>query len=257
MHALVSTCHSPLVYADRQVFSFIAVAQHAHHRVQGGLSTGTVRRRDIEREVRNLTNQEFSYENFWRLLAHKQCQPSGGWDSANNWAMKKLGVYDEMDQERKYHYHHHKVQKIKDDTGKFFVSSEVELIVASFHQQRNARLAGEQRDAGRATQVGVQAINDHRRTDVETKPKIEKKPKVEQDLSDSDVEVLPSQVPGRNPLVKSTARVNAVASGSGYNGNERRIKQEDGMIDEKPRVKRERLDLEVQVPKKKVKVEVE
>jgi hypothetical protein len=52
-------------------------------------------------------------------------------------------------------------------------------------------------------------------------------------------------------------RVNAVASGSGYNGNERRIKQEDGIIDEKPRIKRERPDLEVRAPKKKVKVEVE
>jgi len=117
VHALVSQIRYPLVYADIQVFSFIAVAQHAHYRMQCGLSTGTVRRRDIEREVRNLTNQEFSYENFWRLLAHKQCQPPGGWDTANHWAMKKLGVYDELDQERKYQYGQHKLQKIKDDTG--------------------------------------------------------------------------------------------------------------------------------------------
>jgi hypothetical protein len=77
-----------------------------------------------------------------------------------------------------------------------------------------------------------------------------------QELYDSDVEVLPTEVLGKKSLAQGTKRVNAVASGSGYNGNEIRIKQEDGMIDEKSRIKRERLDLEVRVPKKKVKVEL-
>jgi len=58
-------------------------------------------------------------------------------------------------------------------------------------------------------------------------------------------------------LAQGMERVNAVASGSGHNGNEMRIKQEGGMIDEKPRIKRERVDLEVRVPKKKVKVQIE
>jgi hypothetical protein len=133
----------------------------------------------------------------------------------------------------------------------------VELIIASFHQQRNARLAEGRRNSDGAIQARVQATNNHRQTVVNRKSKVEKKVKVESDLSDSDVEVLPTQVSGRDPLAKYMERVNAVASGSGFNGNERRIKQEDGMIDEKPRIKRERIDLEVRVPKKKVKVEIE
>jgi hypothetical protein len=221
--------------------------------MQGGLSTGTVRRRDIEREVRNLTNQEFAYENFWRLLAQIQCQPFGGWDTANHWAMKKLGVYDEMNQRRRFHYGQADLDKIKEDTGKYLDLNKVELMIASFHQQRNARLAEEKRDRAR----GAQAANNHRQDDIERKPKVEKKVKVESDLSDSDVEVLPTQVLGKKSLAQGTKRVNAVASGSGFNGNDMRIKQEEGMIDEKPRIKRERLDLEVRVPKKKVKVEVE
>lgn len=52
-------------------------------------------------------------------------------------------------------------------------------------------------------------------------------------------------------------RVNAEANGSGSHEDGFRIKQEVGMIDEKPRIKREILDLELRVPKKKVKVEVE
>jgi hypothetical protein len=106
--------------ADIQVFSFIIVAQRTppNQQMQGGLSPSTVPRRDIGQAVKNLTNQEFAYVNFWRLLAQIQCQWPGWWDSANHWAMKKLGVFDEMNQERKYHYNHHKLQKIKDDTGK-------------------------------------------------------------------------------------------------------------------------------------------
>jgi len=130
-------------------------------------------------------------------------------------------------------------------------------MIASFHQQRNARLAEERRNADRATQARVPATNNHRQAEVDRKPKIEKRPKVEQDLCDNDVEVLPPPGPKRKPLARHMERVNAVASGSGYNGNEMRIKQEDGVIDEKPRIKRERLDLEVRVPKQKVKVEIE
>ena len=130
-------------------------------------------------------------------------------------------------------------------------------MIASFHKQRNARLAEERRNADRATQARVPATNNHRQAEVERKPKIDKKVKIESNLSDSDVEVLPTHFTGRKPLAKYVERVNAVASGSGYNGNEMRIKQEDGVIDEKPRIKRERLDLEVRVPKQKVKVEIE
>ena len=130
-------------------------------------------------------------------------------------------------------------------------------MIAFFHQQRNARLAEEKRNADRATQARVQATNNHRQIDVDRKPKIEKRPKVEQDLSDNDVEVLPPPGHKRKSPAQGMERVNAVASGSGYNGNEMRIKEENGVIDEKPRIKRERIDLEVRVPKKKVKVEVE
>ena len=118
-------------------------------------------------------------------------------------------------------------------------------------------MAEERRNAERASQARVPATNNHRQAEVDRKPKIEQRPKVEQDLSDIDVAVLPTQVTGRKPLAKYVERVNAVGSGSGYNGNEMRIKQEDGIIDEKPRIKRERLDLEVRVPKKKVKVEID
>jgi len=119
-----------VVYTDVQVFSFIAVAQITppHQQMNGGLSPRTVPRKDIGQAIKNLTDQEFSYENFWRLLAQTQCQWPGNWDSANHWAMKKLGVYDEMDQMRKYHYNHNKLRQIKDDTGKYVVSSQVELI---------------------------------------------------------------------------------------------------------------------------------
>ena len=129
----------------------------------------------------------------------------------------------------------------------------VELIIASFHQQRNARLAEEKRDRAR----GVQAADSHRQDDIERKPKVEKKVKVESNLSDSDVEVLPTPVLGKKSLAQGMKRVNAVASGSGFNGNAMRIKQDDGIIDEKLRIKRERIDLQVRVLKKKVKVEVE
>lgn len=86
--------------------------------MNGGLSPNTVPRKVIGQAVKDLTDQEFSYENFWRLLAQTQCHRPGGWDSANHWAMKKLGVYDELDRGRKYHYNYHQLRKIKDDTGK-------------------------------------------------------------------------------------------------------------------------------------------
>jgi hypothetical protein len=150
-----------LFNADIQVFSFIIVAQRTppNQQMQGGLSPSTVPRRDIGQAVKNLTNQEFAYENFWRLLAQIQCQWPGWWDSANHWAMKKLGVYDELDQERKYHYGHITLEKIKEDTGKYFGSNGVELIIASFHQQRNARLAEEKRNAYRAIQARATIID--------------------------------------------------------------------------------------------------
>jgi len=178
--------------------------------MNGGLSASTVPRREIGQAIKNLTDQEFSYENFWRLLAQPRCQWPGGWDSANYWAMKKLGVYDEWNQGREDHYHHTKIQKIKDDTCKSFVSTQVELIQVSFHEKRNARLAIELRDTDRPR---AQASTAQRQDDIERKPKISKKVQDPQvDFSDSDVEVILTRVPGRKPLANYMGRVNAEAN---------------------------------------------
>ena len=108
-----------------QVFSFIAVAlRHSadSYSIGPGLNAGTINRRNIQSEVTALEDQAFSYENFWRLIARSECQRDGCWDTANLWAMKKLGVYDEVGYNRKSHYCLAKVQGIEHDTGKWLAS---------------------------------------------------------------------------------------------------------------------------------------
>jgi hypothetical protein len=111
---------------DNEVFAFIAVALRMtanRWMIEGGLNASTIPRRDINKEVATLVKDEFSYENFWRLIARPGCQVDGGWHTSNHWAMKKLGVYDELQGHRKYHYNHLKLRQIKSDTGKSFYLS--------------------------------------------------------------------------------------------------------------------------------------
>jgi hypothetical protein len=76
-------------------------------------------RQDVPGKLLDLLKQEFSYDNFWRLIAQKHCRRHGCWDNANEYAMDKLKKRYAREKDHWVQWGHDKMGLIKDDIGKF------------------------------------------------------------------------------------------------------------------------------------------
>jgi len=84
----------------------------------GGFNTDGIEWGHVGDHIKELVQSRLHYHDIWRLLSRPSAQSSGGWDSANGWALQKLQDYHRWP-ERELIYTPGRVKIIEKETGKF------------------------------------------------------------------------------------------------------------------------------------------